>query len=54
MMETRGILLVQLAGSGPSPGRGTAGLAGEHKGISRVKRLCWKSLGAKEPCLLLV
>lgn len=25
------------------PGRRT------HKGISRVKRLCWKSLGAKEP-----
>lgn len=49
--ETRCSSLAQLAGSGPPPGRGAAGLAGENKGISGVKRLRLKSLrvAAEEP-----
>lgn len=43
--------LAQLSGSGPPPGRCAAGLAGENKGISGVKRLRLKSLrvAAEEP-----
>ena len=49
--ETYCSSLAQLAGSGPPPGRGAAGLAGENKGISGVKRLRLKSLyvAAEEP-----